>query len=366
MLAPKTDFIGIEGVAHLAAGGETPMLRRHLDAAARFAEHKAGGMAGRDHFFAARERACTHLAAMLGLDAADFALLGSSSQGITQVVSSFDWQPGDSVVVGDIEFPSGLFGLARLRDLGVDVRVVAARDWYLDVEDLIAACDTSTRLVYASHVSYLTGQRLDLARLSAGVHAVGAALLVDATHGLGVVQVPGQYADFVVSSCYKWLLASHMGILAWNRRVRPAFTPLGVGWRSASAGPTPGSYHLHPDAIRAEAGNPNHLDVYMLDGALDYLAALGIDRIEAYILEQGRILRDGLLRHGLAVITPATAHERAGNICIAHPDGESVARRAAAQGLLIWGGDGRIRLSVHCYVTPEDIALALDLLPGMV
>jgi selenocysteine lyase/cysteine desulfurase len=302
---------------------------------------------------------------MLGLDAGDIALVGSASEGIGRVVSSFDWRPGDSVVVGATEFPSGVFGLARLRALGVDVRVVPARDWYLHVDDLIAACDARTRLVYASHVSYLTGQRLDLERLSAGVRATGAALLLDATHSLGVMPAPGHLADFVVSSCYKWLLATHMGIFAWNRRTQPDFAPLGVGWRSADAGQQPGTYTLHADAMRAEVGNPNYLDVYILESALAYLAAIGGERIAAYVLEQSGLLRDALVRLGLPMITPAAAAERAGNICFPHADSAAVVARAAEQGVLFWGGDGRVRLSVHCYTAPDDIARALAVLPGV-
>ena len=68
-----------------------------------------------------------------------------------------------------------------------------------------------------SHVSYLTGQRVDLARCAEIARGVGAWLAVDATHGLGVAPVPGELCDFVVSSCYKWLLATHgVGIFAYN------------------------------------------------------------------------------------------------------------------------------------------------------
>jgi selenocysteine lyase/cysteine desulfurase len=305
---------------------------------------------------------------MLELHPDDIGLLGSASEGIAQVVSSFSWQPGDVVVTAATEFPSGLYALARLQQLGVELRVVQPRDWYLDVDDLIAACDGRTRLVITSHVSYLTGQRLDLQRLAAGVHGAGAALLVDATHALGVVPVPGRLCDFVVSSCYKWLLGTHMGILAWNRRAWPRFEPMGIGWRSAEPDPDsalPERYLLHPDATRAELGNPNHMDVYVLDSALEYLHAVGLERICAYVLALGRELRAGLADLGLPLITPALAEERAGNICFLHPQAEALARLAAPRGILIWGGDGRVRSSVHLYVTQDDIAAYLAALPGL-
>ncbi|HZS34263.1 MAG TPA: hypothetical protein VFC42_12890, partial [Methylomirabilota bacterium] len=43
-LIPKTAFIGIAQVAHLATGGEAPVLRAHLDATARFLLDKGDGM----------------------------------------------------------------------------------------------------------------------------------------------------------------------------------------------------------------------------------------------------------------------------------------------------------------------------------
>jgi cysteine desulfurase / selenocysteine lyase len=366
MLVPKSDFVGLEGVVHLVAGGETPMLQRHAAAYARFAADKATGLPGRVLFEEARGRVRQRLASMLGMQPGDIALVGSSSEAIGQVISSIAWQPGDNVVVAEHEFPSGLFALARLRDLGVELRLIAPRDHYLEVDDLIERCDGRTRLVYVSHVSFRTGQRVDVARLADGIHARGGALLLDATHALGVVPVPGDLCDFVVCSGYKWLLATHQGILAWNRRRQPDLRPLGVGWRSGDEASDPAAiYALHADATRVEVGNPNHLDVYILESALDYLAEVGIDRIAAYVLDLGGRLRTGLVALGLQVTTPESAAERAGNICFAHPRSVQLAERALARGMQIWGGDGRMRLSVHLYVTQQDVDDVLAALPGL-
>ena len=48
-LAPKSDFIGLEDQAHFAAGGETPFLKTHLNAMARYAHDKSAGLPGRRH-----------------------------------------------------------------------------------------------------------------------------------------------------------------------------------------------------------------------------------------------------------------------------------------------------------------------------
>src|SRR4029450_5113185 len=102
-----------------------------------------------------------------------------------------------------------------------------------------AAVDARTRLVLVSQVSFLTGQRLDLARCAELGRGRGAWLAVDATHALGVVPVPGDVCDFVVSSCYKWLLATHgVGIFAYNAERVGELAAATIGW--APGGPRRG------------------------------------------------------------------------------------------------------------------------------
>jgi selenocysteine lyase/cysteine desulfurase len=110
---------GLEGVHHLAAGGETPFLTHHVAAVAQFAADKAGGMPGHERFFVAREQVCRMLAQLLNVDATDIALLGSSSAGMIQVVSVYDWRSGDEVVTVDDEYPSGRYLFTWLARYGV-------------------------------------------------------------------------------------------------------------------------------------------------------------------------------------------------------------------------------------------------------
>jgi len=104
-----------------------------------------------------------------------------------------------------------------LRERGVEARVLRTRA-HFSLDDLAALVDRRTRLILASQVSYLTGQRLDLARCADIAHGVGGRLAVDATHAAGVVPVPGGACDFVVSSCYKWLLPPTGSASSLHRR----------------------------------------------------------------------------------------------------------------------------------------------------
>jgi hypothetical protein len=49
MLIPKTEFIGLEEITHLCAGGESPTLKSHRAAVERFFSDKAMGEGSREH-----------------------------------------------------------------------------------------------------------------------------------------------------------------------------------------------------------------------------------------------------------------------------------------------------------------------------
>ena len=178
-------------------------------------------MPGRERFFTTADRAKAALARRLGGRPEDIAFLGSASEGLHVASEGIDWRPGDNVVVGQSEFPSVLLAWQRLRPRGVEVRAVgrAAVVTHAEIAD---AVDRRTRAIAASHVSYLTGARHDLGRLRALADRVGARLVVDASHALGVVPVDGTLCDVVVACCYKWLLAVHgVGVFYVNGRRWP-------------------------------------------------------------------------------------------------------------------------------------------------
>jgi selenocysteine lyase/cysteine desulfurase len=361
-LIPKTAFIGIEHVAHLATGGEAPVLRANLAAATQFLLDKGDGMPGRERFFTTANRARAALAVRLGGRPEEIAFLSSASEGLHVAAEGIDWRPGDNVVVGQSEFPSVLLAWQRLRPRGVDVRAVG-REAVVTHDEIAAAVDQRTRAIAVSHVGYLTGARHDLARLRSVADRVGARLVVDASHALGVVPVDGTLCDVVVACCYKWLLAVHgVGVFYVNSRRWPDLAAPWVGWHSTHREDDwrrRTEYRMREDGSRFEAGNPPFLPVYVLDSALRTLAGLDPRAVEAHVLALGGILRAGLVKLGLPVLTPEAPEERAGNIVFATDRCMDVERALRAAGVLVWAGDGRVRLSVHAYNDEADVARAL-------
>lgn len=361
--APKTDFIGLEGKIHLATGGEPPLLVKHREAFERFARDKAGGYDGYWTHWKVDDEVRAAVARLSHAEPGDVALIGNASDGIMKVVSGIDWQAGDNVVAPELDYASGRFALASLKTRGVELRLVPARGWILSEDDLLEICDDRTRLVYVSQVNALTGQHVNLERLSSGLEGSKTMLLVDASHAFGAVPLHAALADFIVTACYKFALGVHDGVLIWNRRRQPDFTPGGAGWASATPGATAADYVMKPDARRFEYGNAGHLGAYLLGESLAYIESFGIDAVAAHVRGLAERLIAGLSELGLEVMTPSGQNNHAGNVCFVCADPEVVMRRAAEEGILVWADYGRVRLSVHLFTTERDVDTFLQRMP---
>lgn len=372
MLIPKSDFIGLEGIVHLCAGGETPMLKTHRTAIDRFLADKALGELSRERQAATYRRCKEKAAGLLEVKPEEIAFLSSSSEGINLVAHALAWQPGDNVVVCDVEFPSDVLPWTRLQKQGVEVRVVSQRNWAITLEDIAAAMDTRTRVVNVSYVSYFTGQRLPLEALSEMVRARQALLVVDATHAAGAVPVQASYADILVSSCYKWLLGVHgAAIFYWNQERLPNLEPPFLGWHTSASLPDwqePVHYTLKPDADRFVPGNPGFISLYILENALDRLLSIGLPAIEKHVLALSGRVWAGLRQEGWELMTPGEPDQRAGNICFTAPNIEAITHGLAERGVLVWGSGGeagRVRVSTHLYNTEEDVEQFLTALQAV-
>ncbi len=109
----------------------------------------------------------------------------------------------------------------------------------------------------------------------------------------------------------------------------------------------PAAYRLAPDASRFEAGNPPFLALAILDNSLEYLETVGVEWIERHVLTLGSKLWRVLHARGLTLLTPEDPARRGPNICFAWPEPAALVHVLAKRGVLVWGGDGRIRVSFH-------------------
>jgi len=146
------------------------------------------------------ERARTAFGRLMKVAPARVALLPSVSVGMGVVSAAL--QPGDRVVAPAAEFRSVLYPLLVARDRGVELVEIE------DVDRLIDAITPGTALVAISLVQMQTGRVLPVREIVDRAEAVGARVLLDATHGVPFVDLDAviNRVDYNLVHAYKHLL----------------------------------------------------------------------------------------------------------------------------------------------------------------
>ena len=143
-----------------------------------------------------------------------------------------DLKPGDRVVVPAAEFTSVLFPLLVARDRGVELVEVP------DVDRLAEAITPGTKLVALSLVQMQTGRVLPIREIVERAEAVGAQVLLDATHGVPFVPLDDVIGriDYVVVAAYKHLLCPRgVAFLVSREDHIGRLPPILSNWRSSDA-----------------------------------------------------------------------------------------------------------------------------------
>ena len=88
---------------------------------------------------------------------------------------------------------------------------------------------------------------------------------------------------------------------------------------------------------------------------LNTILAEGPERIDERLRPLVRELRAGLAERGLDLLTPAGEEFASGIVAFTHHKPEWLGAELARQNVIVWAGDGRVRVSVHLYNNAADI-----------
>jgi L-cysteine/cystine lyase len=197
----REQFRVLERWSYLNAGTAGPVPQAAEDAVrARLHAELVEGRVGKAHVdqvmeLAARARA--GYAATLGADATEIALTSSTTYGVNTVLNGMRFSAGDEILTSDQEHPGVLAPLRRIQVVaGVKIRVVP-------FAELPGEVGPNTRLVACSHVSWVSGEVMDVAAL----RATGVPILLDAAQALGAIAVDVHElgVDFYAGSGQKWM-----------------------------------------------------------------------------------------------------------------------------------------------------------------
>lgn len=216
---------------------------------------------------------------------------------------------GDNIVISEMEHHSNIVPwqlIAQRR--GAQIRVLPFDDQgRLMVEELDTLLDERTRLVAVTQASNTLGTRPDLRAIISKAHACGAHVLVDGCQGVvhGGVNVKELDCDFYAFSGHKLYAPTGIGVLYGKQQILEQIPPFLCGGDMVDRVSFERTTYA-PLPLKFEAGTANYIGAIGLGEAINYLAGLDLQAVEAHekeLLRYGEELLssiDGLRIYGQA------------------------------------------------------------------
>jgi cysteine desulfurase/selenocysteine lyase len=288
----------------------------------------------------------------------------------------------DAVLITQMEHHANIVPWQQLcKERSVQLRYLEVEETgLLDLGQLERELERGdVKLVAFTHVSNVLGTVNPVAQMTARIRAAGALSLVDGAQAVPhmPVDVGALGADFYAWTGHKALGPTGIGVLHGRRELLEEMPPfLTGGDMIASVDFDGATWNELP--YKFEAGTPPVAEAVGLGAAVEYLRALGMERVRAHELELTAHLLTRLAEvPGLHVVGPPRATERGGLASFTiegmHP--HDIAELANRAGVCIRAGhhcaqplmrclhvDSTARASVGLYNTPAEVDALIDVL----
>ncbi|TPW77305.1 aminotransferase class V-fold PLP-dependent enzyme [Schumannella soli] len=224
--------------------------------------------------------------------------------------------PGDEIVSTEAEHHANLVPWQELAArTGATLRIIPVDDdGVLDLDHLDEIVTERTKLLAFAHVSNVTGAIAPVATLVARARQVGALVVLDACQSVphASVDLHALDVDFAAFSGHKMLGPTGVGVLYGKQELLDALPPFLTGGSMITTVTLEASEYL-PAPQRFEAGTQKVSQSIALAAAVDYLTAVGMDRVAAHEAALGQRLAAGLAAiPGVRLLGPAAGIPRVG------------------------------------------------------
>ena len=314
------------------------------------------------------ERTRAAAAALIGAEPSDVALVSSVAYGVAVAGKVFRPARGSRVLVLQNDHVAPVLEwVSRAEAQGFTVETVAQPangDWtsaVLEAIDRKGALPLS--LASISSIHWSDGGLLDLYKIRDALKRHGAAFLVDATHGIGIMatDVKTLDPDFLMFPTYKWVLGPYGRAFVYVAKRHQDGVPLEqteYGRRNVKADNT--VYFTdtlyRPDARRYDMGERDHfISMEMAAIGMEMMAKWGTEAVSQRLSLITRRIAEGLT--GLPVEIPRE-HLRAPHILGLGFGGNPPAglfQALAGEQIYVASRLGRMRIAPHVYNDEADV-----------
>jgi selenocysteine lyase/cysteine desulfurase len=321
------------------------------------------------------ERARAAAARLINADPDDVALISSVSYGIATAGKVLTVPRGSRVLLLQDDHSSPVLEwLGRAEAQGFIVEVVPRPDDGDWTTALLAAVDRRDAppvgMASISSVHWADGGVVDLDRVAAALRAHDARFVIDATHGVGVmnIDVRSLDPDFLVFPTYKWVLGPYGRAFLYVARRWQDGVPIeqaGSQRRAISSERAPYMRDTAyvTNARRYDMGERDHyISLEMASIGMETVAGWGSEAIIERLRLLTDRLADGLRNSGLLVSDRGV---RAPHILsLRFPGGmpDNLIARLEAENVFVSPRLGLIRISPHVYNDEADVDRFVEVL----
>jgi len=306
------------------------------------------------------------VARFLGADPEEITFTHSTSQGLYIALMNIILDPGDTVIVMDEVFPAARYAVENNLP-GVTKRYIpfTRRDPIQAVQEHL---DPSVKAVLVDLVQYLSGERIDIKRLSAFLRESDIACVVDGIQAIGAIDfsVHETDIDFLACGAAKWLFGpSGTGFLYVNKHRFSRNRKMHTGWLGAQ---WTGFEHceklpsLYNDARMFEQGTRNVIGISALAENCRMLMEVGMDKVEQHIQSLKHRLWDVFRKFKYEIYTPESKLQSGIITVRPQTDAGNVFQRLTQHSVILSYRSDWLRFSPHFYNTEAEIDRIVSLL----
>jgi selenocysteine lyase/cysteine desulfurase len=175
--------------------------------------------------------------------------------------------------------------------------------------------------------------------------------------------------DVFAGACHKWLLTPEgIGYLVLSERACTLIEPTLIGWISVENPEDYGNFeqNFKPGALAWETGTFVSSLFYALEANLKLLHEIGVDKINAYLLELTDFLCEKVASTNYRITSSRKAEEKSSIVCLESKQGFStneIYKHLLKQKIVVAKRGDCLRISPHLYNNFADIEKLVAALP---
>lgn len=292
------------------------------------------------------------MAPLIGADANEVVIVGSTTSNIHQAISTF-YHPTSKkykILVDDLNFPTDRYAVdSQVRLKGYEpadaVKVVQSADGaFLSTDAIIEAMTSDVALILLPAVLYRSAQILDIEKITKAAHERDIIIGWDLCHAIGAIEMDFNKLnpDFAVWCTYKYL-SGGPGSIAGLYINKQHFdkVPGNAGWfgnKDETQFQLKHEFEHERNASGWQIGSPSLLSMAPLEGVLQIFNEVGMPAIRAKSLHITAYLMylidENLTKLGYSVGNSRVDNERGGHVCLEHDEAYRISLALKERGVV--------------------------------